>query len=272
MPSRSHSLARGPSFGSRHVRLSSNLVVNGKGQVDVDNGEYEPERSPLTGGFGGGEKGLKKFVQEKGIPYGPDVNYVKEEYRQVADPAKPIGKGKDLIYVGKPKGAKEVDDKTKFVKDDARLYPDRNALTGGFAGGEVGLKRFSETGDIGLKEDGVPGKPQPQSPLVLAFGLGGVAAIGAIVSDPENFPTLSKLAAEKISSGDLNLVQAGSDLAQSPAAVYVVGAVAFLVLGGYTLTQMKKATEGLVESVQKFAVTGVFGLVVLKLALTILAD
>lgn len=54
--------------------------------------------------------------------------------------AKPIGRGRDEIYVGK--GRK--------IRDDARKYPQRNELTGGFAGGELGLRTFLEQGDIPL--------------------------------------------------------------------------------------------------------------------------
>ncbi len=35
-----------------------------------------------------------------------------------------------------------------MIKGDARKYPERNELTGGFAGGELGLKTFVEAGDV----------------------------------------------------------------------------------------------------------------------------
>ena len=79
-------------------------------------------------------------------------------------PASPIGEGEDLIYVGKPKGAKEVNDKTKYIKDDERLYPGREDVgpllgaVGGFAGGEKGLKNFASTGDIGMSDTKIKGK------------------------------------------------------------------------------------------------------------------
>jgi hypothetical protein len=44
--------------------------------------------------------------------------------------------------------ARRRGDKGQFIKDDARKYPDRDAITGGFAGGELGLKAFVEVGDI----------------------------------------------------------------------------------------------------------------------------
>lgn len=36
----------------------------------------------------------------------------------------------------------------RVIKDDARKYPERTELTGGFAGGELGLKKFVELGDV----------------------------------------------------------------------------------------------------------------------------
>ena len=105
-------------------------VVKAKDEDSIDE-VYTPGKddvgplSGATGGFGGGEKGLKQFVSEKGIPWTNDEAYPPKAKvaAQAADPASPIGKGKDLIYVGKPKGATKVDDKTKYIKDDARLYP-----------------------------------------------------------------------------------------------------------------------------------------------------
>ena len=55
-------------------------------------------------------------------------------------------------------------------------------VSGGFAGGEVGLKRFAESGkaeDIDLRQKGSLKGRQPQSPLAIAFGLGGTAAVSS---------------------------------------------------------------------------------------------
>ena len=40
--------------------------------------------------------------------------------------------------------------KGRVIKDDARKYPQRDAVVGGFAGGELGVKTFVEVGDVPL--------------------------------------------------------------------------------------------------------------------------
>jgi hypothetical protein len=45
------------------------------------------------------------------------------------------------IYIGYEKGS-ERSGKGRTVVDDPKKYPERNEVVGGWAGGEVGLKRF----------------------------------------------------------------------------------------------------------------------------------
>ena len=47
-------------------------------------------------------------------------------------------KGKDVIYTGKG----------NYVRDDAQKYPDKTSITGGFAGGERGVSKFVQDGDL----------------------------------------------------------------------------------------------------------------------------
>jgi hypothetical protein len=58
-------------------------------------------------------------------------------------------------------------------------YPTRNELTGGFAGGELGLTVFKEIGDVPIAEDGQGTKQN--SPLVTAFVLGLAATGGGLL-------------------------------------------------------------------------------------------
>ena len=44
---------------------------------------------------------------------------------------------------------------TQRKPDNPERYPSRNALTGGFAGGERGLQQFVEEGDIRFADPGV---------------------------------------------------------------------------------------------------------------------
>ena len=86
--------------------------------------KYAARDDWFTGGWPGGEVGLKEsFIQE---PFETPVT---------SSPLNPMPtdvQGNDTVYVGKGKWAKDVDAK-KFAARD-------NLLTGGWAGGEVGLK------------------------------------------------------------------------------------------------------------------------------------
>lgn len=96
---------------------------------------------------------------------------------------KPISNGRDEIYVGFTKDeidAKNSGRKGRVLKDDAKKYPGRTELTGGFAGGELGLRKFVEVGDVPI--DLTPGgRRQGQSPLVIALGLSIIATVGGLL-------------------------------------------------------------------------------------------
>ena len=160
--------------------------------------------------------------------------------------------------------------KTKYLKDDERLYPGKEDLggflgaTGGFAGGEVGLKRFAESGDIDIRdEEDSRGRRQPQSPLVVAFGLGGLAAFGSIILDlPEETGGLPKINTEVLNAGGID----------PQVALSVAGGLGALAIGGYALTQAKKMTAKVVENTKKVAVTTIFLVVTAKLAEIVLKN
>lgn len=104
-------------------------VYVGKGRFLADDPALYPGRDPggLTGGWAGGEVGLK----EKSVP-----GWASEAAASVGDAASPTQpsseRGKDSVYVGKG----------RWQRGDPALYPDKElgGLTGGWAGGEVGLK------------------------------------------------------------------------------------------------------------------------------------
>jgi hypothetical protein len=58
-------------------------------------------------------------------------------------PATKLLGGKDVIYTGKG----------NYVRDDARKYPSKTSLAGGFAGGERGVKKFVAEGDLTFDDD-----------------------------------------------------------------------------------------------------------------------
>lgn len=99
----------------------------GKGRyVEDDAKKYAGRDNWFTGGWPGGEKQLKEvFIQEEAVAAAQAAKEsAKNELPEYA-------KGDDTIYVGKG----------KYVKGDAKKFAGRdNLLTGGWAGGEVGLK------------------------------------------------------------------------------------------------------------------------------------
>jgi len=212
-------------------------------------------------GFKGGEVGLKNFaedIKKAGVPK-------KKKFFKGQENPEAIGKGKDKIYVGNE----------TYVKDDARLYPGKedvgffSGATGGFAGGEVGLKRFAADGDIDIREDDSNARRQPPSPLTVAFGLGGVAAVGSLILDLPDEVDLQSLSSSSLSEIQQTAQAAGVD---SNWFVFSLAAGAALVGGATIYGAAKKATKNAVEAAKETGTKVVFGLVVLKAAEFILKN
>jgi hypothetical protein len=43
-----------------------------------------------------------------------------------------------------------------YVRDDARKYPSKDSMSGGFAGGERGVRKFAATGDLSFEDEWRP--------------------------------------------------------------------------------------------------------------------
>ena len=143
-----------------------------------------------VGGFAGGEVGLKDSFNQ----LEPGQKFKAKAGKKKKDRAVAATGRKDKIYIGKPKGAATWTEDDLWVKDDVRFYPGKedvgpfSGAVGGFAGGEVGLKDYFAAGkDLPIAEDGEGG--QPQSPLVVGFGLGMVGLLATLVFD--NLETLT---------------------------------------------------------------------------------
>ncbi|PRW56942.1 supervillin isoform X3 [Chlorella sorokiniana] len=140
-----------------------------QGRFVVDDPKKYPGRdNDFVGGWAGGEVGLKSFVSNTQRERELNQPSAKAEKGGAHQP-RPIAKGSDTIYVGKG----------RVIQDDARKYPGRNELTGGFAGGELGLQAFKEKGDVPIAADG-QGTRQ-SSPLITAFVLGLAATGGGLL-------------------------------------------------------------------------------------------
>ena len=90
--------------------------------------------------------------------------------------ASPANKSKNSLYVGK--GRYLPFDKTNeavVIKTTGR----DSTLTGGFSGGEVGLRKYVETGEVPFAPEG--SRRKQQSPLIIAGVLSAAAVTGGIV-------------------------------------------------------------------------------------------
>jgi len=163
----------------------------GKGRMVKDDPAKYPERNEYCGGWAGGEVGLwglrddiktngPQVSAEEGLNIGDAVKGVvdavvpKEQPVEAETFSATVGKGveitgevrkadSDVIYVGN----------SNFIMDDAKQYPDRSELTGGFAGGEQGLKQFLADGEVKYASSSSQGFP------VLLVVLGGMVALTA---------------------------------------------------------------------------------------------
>ncbi|KAL4452317.1 hypothetical protein ABPG75_007979 [Micractinium tetrahymenae] len=221
-----------------------------KGRFVVDDPAKYPGRTEFVGGWAGGEKGLKEFVaayqREK------ELNAAPPKAKAAPRDPKPIAKGEDTIYVGKG----------RVIKDDARKYPTRNELTGGFAGGELGLTVFKEKGDVPIAEDGQGTKQS--SPLVIAFVLGLAATGGGLLLSTVEEVGLS------VAEGSAATASLGLDdrtKAMLTAGILLVGVIG-TVAGAQMLidTMASKIRQG----ASKLAILGAFWVVVFLAAKLVL--
>ena len=246
-----------------------------KEKVYIGNGKFiedDPIKYPgkedmgpllgVSGGFAGGERNLKDgdFRREtlpeelkKGFPS-------KWSQREVVDPAvarpqrvrKGFDAGTDKVYIGHPKGAKGYDG-TRYLRDDARLYPDKEdagffmGVSGGFAGGEVGLKdQFNQDGEIKLRQG--PGRV-PVSPLEAAFAIGFLGTFGAlaVIKLQEEGVTDAEAAVAFFQGLPAQLSQASQGVEWGPvgAASAVVGGLA---VASAAATALKKKADAAAKS------------------------
>lgn len=219
-------------------------IYVGKGRyLEDDPSKYPGRDNAYTGGFAGGETGLKNFVAEKGIPYSSPT---KEEPPKISASTKKSG-----IYVGK---GKYVDDDKSNTSQVMKLSARDSSLVGGFAGGEVGLKEFVATGEVPFGE----GRKQ-QSSLIVAgiVSLLGVAG-GILFTDVGEF-------GEQVISGKTNVspeVLSGLDENTKfllEAGVLLTGVVASLIGGRALIGSFRK---NLAEGVTKASVLAVFWIAV----------
>jgi len=165
----------------------------GDGKVIRDDPKKYPSKEDAgfmqgaTGGWAGGEPGLLKFLDEV---ESPEAEITRKRKAKSQQPKK-VGEGKDKIYVGfdykdpEDLAAMRAGEEGKFIIDDVSKYPSRDfwgwlPLQGGFAGGEIGLEKFLEEGDIEIAGPEEKGRSQV-SPLLLGISIAAVATTGGLL-------------------------------------------------------------------------------------------
>lgn len=191
--------------------------------------------------------GLKQFVSE----LDENAKYYKKAEKPSASKASPQNKGKNAVYVGKGRYLPydPANNEAIVMKSSAR---DSN-LTGGFAGGEAGLRKFVETGEVPFAPEG--SKKRQQSPLIVA-GIISASAVtgGLLLNDAGDI-------GERVISGSTGASPAAlAGLDENTkllleTAVLLVGVVA-TVVGGRTL--VGNLTNNLKEGATRLATLAVF--------------
>jgi hypothetical protein len=221
-------------------------IYVGKGRFIEDDPSKYPGRTPLTGGFAGGEVGLKNFVASN-----PPAAKSAEEPSAKGKPSKSRGG----IYVGKGRFVSDnpASNESKVMKKSGR----DNSLVGGFAGGEVGLREFVETGEVPFDESGI-GRRQ-QSPLIIA-GIVSVAAVtgGILVTDVSDFGEQVISGSTKVSPAVLSGLDENTKLLLE-AGVLMMGVVASVIGGKALIGSLRSSLK---EGAARFAVLAAFWMVV----------
>lgn len=246
-----------------------------QGRVIIDDPKKYPAKEDfmdgllvgLSGGWAGGEAAL--VVQREQFK-----NELKSQKKSAAPKSSLRSSpraGPAPIYVGF--GKDELDAKNtgvpgRIIYDDAAKYPDKDDVgpfagaTGGFAGGERGLRGYIETGEVRLRKPGQPGG-QGMAPLSIAFLILTAGGIGATVVltgvyDVSVSPAVQleelRLKAVSIEGSETLLTSLGAGFA----ALTAVAAVRYVVSSAVAKVQESA------ESIQRAAILAAFsGAVVL---------
>lgn len=260
-----------------------------KGRVLNDDPSRYPKRDELSGGWAGGEVGLQKFVEEaaaKGETTYQKAKVVETTTKDGKVQKKAITEDGEEIYLGFSKSDMDIrkqGGKGRSIRDDPSRYPDKEdvgilpQVTGGFAGGEMGVKQFVESGDIKLSPKG---KPQFSSVALAIFVIFGVST-GAILLNSGVMLSEQALGGGSEASGGPLTGVLSSSLTNSIVvdektklllnASFVVLGLGALLLGGRAVSKrLSESTTQLKDDAVNAAKISVFVLVVLLGALYVL--
>lgn len=186
---------------------------------------------------------------------------MKKEYKTQSE-ASPSNKGKNALYVGKGKYLpnKPADNTSRTIEGSKR----DNQLVGGFAAGEVGLRKYVETGEVPYAPEG--SRRRQSSPLIVAGILSASAVTGGILLND-----LGEVGEQVVGGAGVRpAVLAGLDENTKlllETAVLLLGVLA-TVVGGRAL--VGNLTNGLKDGATKLATLAVFWVAVFVAARFIL--
>ncbi|RMZ52090.1 hypothetical protein APUTEX25_001284 [Auxenochlorella protothecoides] len=216
------------------------------GRIVVDDPSLYPDRDALgIGGWAGGEVGLRAFLERSG-----DVARYEDAPLEtpLADtpprPAQDPFAGNDRIYVGRG----------RWITADARKFPYRDAFSGGFAGGELGVRTFLERGDVPI---GPPGPRRP-SALTIASTVAAAGTVSALlITDAEEvLPGALRTVAVPLRAGVKGLTTLDDGTKH---ALQIAGVGVGAVLGAVVLSRLVSTLTGkLAAGLQRVAVTLLF--------------
>jgi hypothetical protein len=200
--------------------------------------------------------GLKQFVSEVAKPKQPAAAAA------AAAPTKAPKPGKGL-YVGKG----------KFVPDDsasneARVMRDtgRDALVGGFTGGELGLRSYLDSGEVPFLPQGAQPRRQ-QSPLIVAGTLAAGAVVGGLLlTDASDLGERALSGSTPVSPAALAGLDENTKLLLETA-VLLVGVLGTAVAGRAVVASL---TSSLKDSAARLGTLAVFWLLVFVAAKIVL--
>ena len=209
----------------------------GKGRTVIDDPSLYPDRTELTGGWAGGEVGLKSWATEN-APTGKEGNPAAAEKTPAPKGAKPATPGGAGIYIGR--GLVIQDDPAKYA-DKESLGPLSN-VTGGFAGGERGVQAFAATGKV---EIAPPGTVRQFSPLAFAVLVAAVGTGGGLLLNS------GVVEVEELAAGRGGADTAAASLASSAAALAAVdGGTRTLLISGVGLAAVAAGVAGVRSAVK----------------------
>lgn len=241
------------------------------GRVIKDDPAKYPKKEDLgpllgaTGGWAGGEAGLwqlREQVMREQAAAKTGAKAAAAPAPAAARPASPPAPkdGKAPIYVGYAKDELEVRKAGapgRFILDDPKKYPAKDDVgifpgaTGGFAGGEKGLKQFIETGDLQLRDPRQA--PKQFSPVAIAGLLVVAGAGGGLL--------LNELT-------DLGEIAVRTEITNAPlddktkalllAAVALLGGVGMLATGRALVSSLQNRISSAGDQASKLVIAGAF--------------